>query len=616
MRKTTTVLLFLCLLGCDRPDSGSEPLAQPGPQPTPAIESESERLNAWFEDRYLEQLEFSPFWATFFGHKIRYDEIDDLSEEAEDRQLAWQRETVNTMTREFDYAALTPDAQISYDIWQYQYETAAANAEFRANQYVFTQGGWHVMLPTFMINLHSVDEPGDMDAYIKRLGEIPRALDQLIDRAQKYAQNGVRPPRFAYESVVEQARAVITGEPFSEGGDSSLWSDANRKIESLLESGSITAEDAEAYREAAHDSLSTNFQDAYERLIAWIESDLEHTDEMASGVGKLPDGAAYYRQLLRSHTTTDMTADEIHELGLVEVARLRGEMEGIKRAVGFKGDLQAFFEFVRDDPQFYFPNTDEGRQAYIDEVEDKLAFINGRLPEYFGVLPEADLVIKRVEPYREEDGAAQHYFPPTPDGARPGTYYIHLSDMSAMPRPQLEVVAYHEGNPGHHMQIAIALELDDVPTFRTQTFVTAYNEGWGLYAELLALEMGAYDDPYSDFGRLSSEMWRALRLVVDTGLHSEGWSEQQAVDFMMENSAEPLASVTSEVQRYLVGPGQATAYKIGMIKIQELRSRAEEALGDRFDIRAFHDKVLTGGPMPLAILDRHLDNWIADVMQE
>jgi uncharacterized protein (DUF885 family) len=403
--------------------------------------------------------------------------------------------------------------------------------------------------------------------------------------------------------------------PFTEGEDSALWSDANRKIDSLVEAGKITDEEADAYRESARTALVDDYQVVYERLIAWVESDIKNTGEEPSGVSSLPNGEAYYNALLGSFTTTNMTADEIHELGLSEVTRIRGEAEAIKREVGFEGDLQEFFAFVRDDPQFYKSNTDEGRQAFMDEVDQKLAFINERLPEYFGVLPKADLVVKRVEPYREEDGGAQHYAPGTPDGSRPGIYYMHLSDMNAMPLPQLEVVAYHEGNPGHHMQNSIALELEGVPTFRTQANFGAYGEGWGLYSELLALEMGAYEDPFSNFGRLSSEMWRALRLVVDTGLHSKGWSEQEAIDFMMQNSAEPLPSVQSEVRRYLVLPGQATSYKVGMIKIQQLRTRAEEALGDRFDIRAFHDTVLTGGAMPLKLLERRVDHWIEEALE-
>jgi uncharacterized protein (DUF885 family) len=613
MRKSIfwlVVLLFVA--ACSKQEAES-----PEPVAVEATQSESERLNAWFEERYEEQLQFSPAQLTFIGRKERYDEMDDASEAEEDRQLEWQRQTVEAMEREFDYEALTPDAQISYDIWKYQYEQAVASLEFRGNGYLFTQFfGPQAFLPTFMSNFHRVDEPSDMDAYIKRLGEVARVLNQLLERAQRYAENGVRPPRFAYEGVLQQARAVITGVPFTEGGDSALWTDANRKIDGLVEAEKITSEQADAYRESANAALVGDFQDVYEDLIAWVEADIQNTDEEPSGVGSLPNGEAYYNHQLATWTTTDLTADEIHDLGLAEVTRLRGEMEAIKREVGFEGDLQEFFDFVRDDPRFYKPNTDEGRQEFIAEVEQKLAFINERLPDYFGTLPKADLVVKRVESYREEDGGAQHYASGTPDGSRPGIYYMHLSDMNAMPLPQLEVVAYHEGNPGHHMQNSIAQELEDVPTFRTQAGFGAYGEGWALYSELLALEMGAYEDPYSNFGRLSSEMWRALRLVVDTGLHSKGWSEQEAVDFMLQNSAEPLASVQSEVRRYLVIPGQATSYKVGMIKIQQLRAHAEEALGDRFDIRAFHDTILTGGAMPLQLLERRVDNWIVETLGE
>lgn len=248
---------------------------------------------------------------------------------------------------------------------------------------------------------------------------------------------------------------------------------------------------------------------------------------------------------------------------------------------------------------------------YLDGATERLNYIADQLPLFFGTLPKADLVVKRVEPFREQDGAAQHYYPGTPDGSRPGVYYAHLSDMSAVPTNQLEVIAYHEGNPGHHMQIAIAQELTSVPTFRTQAGFTAYTEGWGLYAELLAKEMGAYNDAYSDFGRLSTEMWRAVRLVVDTGLHAKGWTEQQAIDYFAANTPEPMESIRSEVRRYIVTPGQATSYKIGMLKIIELRKKSEAALGDKFDIRAFHDTILGGGAMPLNLLERRIDTWIA-----
>ncbi len=290
-------------------------------------------------------------------------------------------------------------------------------------------------------------------------------------------------------------------------------------------------------------------------------------------------------------------------------------MEAIKHEVGFTGDLPAFFAELRDskdNPLYYYPDTDEGRAAYIRDATAAIDKIKAVLPQYFGLLPKADLVVKRVEPFREQPGAAQHYFPGTPDGSRPGVYYAHLSDMKAMPKHELEVIAYHEGLPGHHMQISIAQELTGVPTFRRQAGFGAYAEGWGLYSEWLAREMpGTYQDPYSRFGRLGSEIWRAIRLVVDTGLHSKGWSEQQAVQYFLANSATTGAQARSEIRRYLVIPGQATSYKIGMLKIQALRRKAEAALGDTFDIRAFHDTVLGGGALPLTILEKRVDRWIA-----
>jgi uncharacterized protein (DUF885 family) len=279
--------------------------------------------------------------------------------------------------------------------------------------------------------------------------------------------------------------------------------------------------------------------------------------------------------------------------------------------VGFAGTLPEFFAALRADPKFRFPNTDEGREAYLQASRDFYVGIEARLPEFFGLRPKGGLVVRRVEAFREQPGAAQHYQPGTPDGSRPATYYVHLIDMNAMPKVEMESVAYHEGIPGHHMQIAIAQELTGVPQFRTQAFFTAYGEGWGLYAERLAKEMGGFKDPYSDFGRLGAEIWRAIRLVVDTGLHSKGWTEQQAVDYFLANGPTSEGQVRAEIRRYIVTPGQATAYKVGMLKILELRERARAALGDRFDIRRFHDTVLGGGALPLAILERRVDGWVA-----
>ncbi len=575
------------------------------------IQSETARLNQWFDEKFEEQLDFSPIQRTFLGDKTDYDKIDDLSEEAQDEQLEWQRQSVEELKANFDRSKLTPEAQTSYDVWIYQYERAASAAQFRRNEYVFTQmQGPQAFLAQFLIAFHKVDDLSDMEAYISRIGEGARALGQLLDTAKLNAEAGSRPPLFAYEGVLEQSRALITGAPFEGEGDSPVWADAKAKIDALVEAGKIDQAKADELKEAARTALLEKWGPAYQELIDWFEEDKVNADEIATGVGKNPNGVDFYVDRLKASTTTDMTPEEIHQLGLSEVARIKGEMEAIKEQVGFDGTLQEFFVFVRDDPQFYYPNTDEGRQAYIDAATEHLGFINEKLPDYFGILPKADLVVKRVEPFREQPGAAQHYFPGTPDGSRPGVYYAHLSDMSMMPIPQLEVIAYHEGNPGHHMQISIAQELTSVPKFRTQAGFTAYSEGWGLYSELLAKEMGAYEDPYSDFGRLTTEIWRAIRLVLDTGFHYKGWTEEEGVEYFMENSPAAEGQIRSEVQRYIVWPGQATAYKVGMLKILELREAAKAELGDKFDIRGFHDTVLGGGALPLDILERRVDEWV------
>ncbi|WAC64179.1 DUF885 domain-containing protein [Pseudoxanthomonas sp. SL93] len=617
MRKTLIVCaLALALTACDRaasPETGTA--ATPAATVSQAdIAAETERLNQWFEKKYEEQLKFSPLQLTFQGRKDLYDQIDDLSEKAQLDQVAWQKASVEEMEKTFDYAKLSDEGKLSYDLWKLQYENARDGLPFLVDGYAFDQmNGAQSFFPTVMISFHKVEEESDYTAYVSRLNASARAFDQLLERARKSAGQGIRPPRFAYEGVIDQSKKVIAGAPFSSGKDSAIWADAQAKADALVKNGKVSAERGAALKEEARKALLEQFKPAYERVIAWCEEDLPNAGENATGVGSThPNGKAYYEYQLRQMTTTNMTADEIHALGLKEVERIKGEMTALKDKVGFKGDLDAFFAFIDSDPQFAFPNTDAGRQAYIDEATKAIANIKKELPNYFGLLPKADLEVKRVEAFREQDGAAQHYFPGTPDGSRPGVYYAHLSDMNAMPKPELEVIAYHEGLPGHHMQISIAQELTGVPKFRTQAGFTAYSEGWGLYSEWLAKEMpNTYQDPYSEFGRLSSEMWRAIRLVVDTGLHAKGWTEQQAVEYFDANSAVPLAAIKSEVQRYLIMPGQATAYKVGMIRIQDLRRKAETELGDKFDIKGFHDAVLGGGALPLTLLERRVDQWIA-----
>jgi len=578
--------------------------------------SETEKLNAWFEIKYEEELMMSPLSLTFQGRKDRYSEIDDMSEAAQLKRIKWKGDSVQEMVSTFDYSKLSDAAKISYDLWEHQYESALASKAFMRRGYVFHQmSGTHSFFPTLMMNYHTVKTEQDMTDYISRISGIGAAMAELTGQAKLAAGEGVRAPRFAYEIVMKESKAIISGAPFDNSGtDSTLWTDANSKVSALVKADTISQKQGDGLIKAVRSALINDFAPGYDDLIAFMTDDLENTSEEALGVHALPEGDEFYKYRLRSITTTDMTADQIHQLGLDEVKRIRGEMEVIKEKDGFKGTLQEYFAYIRDskdDAKFYYDNTDEGRQGYIDDATAAIENLKKELPNYFGILPKADLVVKRVEAFREQDGAPQHYYPGTPDGSRPGVYYAHLSDMKAMPKNELEVIAYHEGLPGHHMQISIAQELKGIPKFRTQAGSTAYVEGWALYTEALAKEMpNTYVTLGSDFGRLGSEMWRAIRLVVDTGMHHKKWSQQRAVDFFAQNSPAPLETIETEIRRYLVIPGQATAYKIGMIDIQRLRKMAEDQLGDEFDIKAFHDTVLGGGALPLDMLERQVKNWI------
>ena len=612
---TAAIALTACQPNTTSSTSSENTSQAPATAVEQAVMTESEKLNQWFDEKYEQSLQMSPLMMTFLGRKDKYGEFNTMSRDEQVKQLTWQAANIEEMKATFDYSKLDQEAKTSYDLSIYQYERAKESDDYRHNGYVFTQmNGMQAFLTQFMINFHKVDELSDMQAYNQRLGGLSVALNNLLIQAKENAEYGVRPPKFAYQGVIEQAKNVVTGQPFDDSdNDAPIWADAKAKVAKLVEDGKIEQAQADELLAGTKQALITQYQPAYQALITWFEQDITHSDEIATGVAGHKNGVDYYNMRLKHSTTTDLTAEQIHEIGLSEVDRITKEMIAIKEKVGFDGDLQAFFKFIKTDEQFFYPNTDEGRQGYITNTEAFLDVINQKLPEYFGILPKAPLVVKRVEPFREQDGAAQHYFPGTPDGSRPGVYYAHLSDMSSMPKNEMEGIAYHEGNPGHHMQISIAQELTSVPKFRTQAGFTAYSEGWGLYSELLAKEMGGYQNDYSDFGRLVNEIWRAVRLVVDTGLHAKGWTEQQAFEYFKSKAPVAEEAIRSEVRRYIVWPGQATAYKVGMLKIQEIRANAEQALGDKFDIRGFHDAVLGGGAMPLPLLEKRVESWVNQV---
>ena len=599
MRHLITTLIILTLAAC----GGGE--------------TETERLNRWLDGQYEESLGFSPQTRAVLGEKTDNHRLNDPSIQAADERLQWLRDSVSAMRAEFDYQALSEDGQLSWDMWEYNLRQAEAQVPWRYHDYIYGRGGPQTGLPSFMISFHRVDTAEDMEAYIARLRQFPYVLDTLLQRVVTAAERGIRQPGFSYGFAMEEIGRVTTGFPFRSDDDtpnSPLWNDVQGKIDGLLNAGEISRQQAEAFRNEAREVLSGPVQAAYQRVLAWLEDDRGNASRQPQGAWALPDGLAYYNHRLQLMTTLPLSAEEIHNTGLVEVARLRAEMEHVKNQVRFYGTLREFFVFLREDPQFYYPDTDEGRQEYLDVNIAYLDAITERLPEFFGTLPKAPLEVRRVEAFREQPGAAQHYRQGSPDGSRPGVFYSHMSDMSALSTFQIEDIAYHEGNPGHHMQISIQQELTDVPRFRTQYRTTAYTEGWALYSEFLAKEMGGYLDPYSEFGRLAGEMWRAIRLVVDTGIHAMGWPQERAVEYFLDNSPIPEGAVISEVERYFAWPGQATAYKVGMMNIQEARARAEATLGDDFDIRQFHDVVLGAGAVPMPLMHRRVNRWIDETL--
>ncbi len=569
-------------------------------------EQQGEAINDWFEARYEEDLARSPMLQTYYGQSDNNDRLDDNSDLAAEEYAAIEATRLVELKKQFDPAELDAQSALSYRLYEFATEDSLAAHDNRYSTYVFQHmGGPHTSLPTFMINYHTIDSPDDARAYIKRLLEFDTYLGNAMTMAEKQLEAGVATPRFVYAKVKGAAGNIIKGAPFEDGEDSPLLKDFTKKVNAL----DIDDAQKTALIDEAKTALLNTVKPTYDQLIAMFDRHeaLSSTDD---GIWKIPNGDAYYQARLKHYTTTDLTADEIHEIGLKDVARIHDEMREIMTQVEFEGTLQEFFTHLRTDPQFTFSNDDEGREAYIKQATEIIDEMRDQLDELFITKPKADVIVKRVEPFREATAFGAFYNQPALDGSRPGTYYINLKDMSELPIYQMQALAYHEGIPGHHMQIAIGMELEGLPKFRTLGGHTPYIEGWALYSESVPKEMGLYTDPYQDFGRLSMEIFRSARLVLDTGIHHKKWTREQAVEYMMNNTANSEGDIRAEIDRYIVWPGQATAYKIGMIKIQDLRQRAETELGNDFDLREFHDVILANGSVPLAILEELVEQWI------
>ncbi|WP_017669477.1 DUF885 domain-containing protein [Blastomonas sp. AAP53] len=577
--------------------------AQSAPAAPAAAESPSAELAAFFEQVDAANLAASPQGKAYRGIRdADYGKWNDPSDAAEAADFARGQQALASMKARFDPETLSPEDRLSYRLFEYQAERAAKAHPFRRNGYVFDQmNGAQSQMPAFLINIHRVANKSDAQAYVMRLQGIGPRLDGLIAEARVRADAGVMPPKWVYPFVLDDARNVIKGAPFDNGAPSTLLADLSKKVEAL----DLPAADKATLIEAGRQALLTSVKPAYERLIVEMERQ-QAIAPAEDGIWRFKDGAAYYAERLANYTTTDLTPDEVHQIGLDNVARIHGEMRAIMKTVGFSGTLQEFFAFVRTDDRFYFKT----REDYLATVDDKLKAMQARLPDYFNTLPKAPLTVKSVEAFREKSAGKAFYQSPAPDGSRPGTYYVNLYNLKDMASTELEALAYHEGLPGHHLQRAVQTELGDLPPFRRFGGVTAYTEGWGLYSEELGKDMGFYEDPYSDFGRLGMELWRACRLVVDTGIHHKRWSREQAIGYLTDNTPNPEGDISKAIERYVVYPGQATAYMIGKLKIMELRERAQKALGEKFQYGRFHDAVLKSGPVPLTVLEERIDSWI------
>ncbi|MBB4658715.1 DUF885 domain-containing protein [Parvularcula dongshanensis] len=565
-----------------------------------AAQTEDARLVAFLDEKFEERVARSPEYQTYLGRKTSLDRWDDRGPEAEDRERALLERQLEELRTGFDRGALSAEGQLNYDLFAYTLENDLRLDQFRMQRFPLSQfRGIHSNIPVFLANYHRVDSVSDAESYIARVAAVPEVLGQAADQLQARLDAGYPLPEFSYPLIEEGARNVADG--------SAVRADFEKKVEALDASEEEKNRLLTTFESAISAPYAAGYAQFADRVGEMIGSEVIDGDY---GIGVRENGEAYYNALLHNYTTTDMTAEEVHGLGLTEVQRIHEEMREIMEEVGFDGDLSDFFAFMREDPQFFLPNTDEGREAYLEQARGYVDGMRERLPDLFGKLPEAPLEVRRVEPFRERAAGKAFYNQPAEDGSRPGIFYANLADMANMPTYQLEALVYHEGIPGHHMQRAIQIEMEGLPKFRQFGGYTAFTEGWGLYSELVPKEIGFYDDPYSDFGRLAMELWRAARLVVDTGFHAKGWEMQEAIDYLQENTPNPEGDTIKAIERYIVYPGQATSYKIGMLKLIELREDAKARLGDRFDIRAFHDFVLTGGPLPLSVLEARVDGWV------
>ncbi|MCP1373542.1 DUF885 domain-containing protein [Dyella lutea] len=551
--------------------------------------------NKLLDEQWQHTLENAPEFATILGDLRYNDRLSDLSLAHAQAEYRWTGDFLRRF-QAIDTRGFSENDTLNHELMVRQLKDAMRAHELKLDEMPLDQmNGIHLQLAGFISSI-PFDNTKEYEDYLARLKAVPAAFDQLTGVARQGLRDRMMPPKYLLEAVVKQIDAI--GKP---AGMDSVFAEPLKHFPA-----SVSAADQARLKQAILAAIDQDVRPAYAKLGTFVAKDYAPHGRLQPGVWDLPNGDAIYRFDVRQMTTTDQTPEQIHELGLKEVARIEGEMTRIAHAQGYK-DLASFRAALKTNPKVHATS----REDILNRYRGYLAQMQPELPKLFGLLPKTKVVVVPVEPFREKEAAAAEYHQGTPDGSRPGQIFVNTGDFAHRSVLTIESTAYHEGIPGHHMQISIAQTLPKLPPFRQQGGYTAYVEGWALYAEQLGKDIGFYKDPLSDYGRLSDELLRADRLVLDTGVHYKHWTRQQMVDFFHAHSSEDEPDVQAETDRYITWPGQALAYKMGELKILELRARAKRELGKRFDIRAFHDEILDGGALPLDVLEQRVDGWIA-----
>ena len=567
-------------------------------------------IRAFYERVFIEFAFDSPELLTTlhmveqFGMQAHNKELNDYSEAEYSKQAERLRHNLAVL-HSYDTSGMDTQQKLSYSILDWYMGSAAESEKFRYDNYPVNQMfGVQSGFPTFMATKHQVHNQRDAEYYIIRLSKVQNQFAQVLEGLKIREQHGVVPPTFVIDKVLTEMTGFVAQRP----EENILYTSLAEKLDKAdkldkAEKNRLLAE--------AKSQIANTVYPAYQSLITYFTA-LRPRSTADAGVWKFPDGAAYYAYCLKLNTTTDLTPSQVHELGLREVARIEAEMAAILKAQGLGSTPGEAMAKLNEEPQFLYPDTESGRAQIITDYKRILAEANQKMAQAFSHRPKAALDVQRAPAFKEKTAPGGYYDRGAQDGSRPGTFYTNLYDVKATPKFNMRTLAYHEGIPGHHFQISTQQELTGLPTFRTLVPFTAYSEGWGLYAERLAWEMGFEKDPYDNLGRLQAELFRAVRLVVDTGIHDKRWTREQAIDYMRGHTGRAESDVVAEVERYIVSPGQACAYKVGMLKILELRERAKQKLGPKFDLRDFHEVVLENGAMPLTLLEQVVNRYISE----